>query len=286
MLLLSRGASATASVSAVAACAHTPKSDKFLNFFCPPCFSSSFVFGEKHKSGALARNLLRRDRPIMSATRVEGAAIPRRPAGSSVDPRLAKKPWFLINPSASRWLKYWDGVVGIALIFTAIVTPCEVALLESQFDVLFLVNRSIDAAFVLDILLQFVLMVPQQDGGLLEHATGGLIISPWLIARRYLRGWFAIDLASVVVSAFDIVAVFGDLGAGSSVGKLKLLRVLRALRLIKVARPPSSSIPHPAEMGDTYRDQLRGAHRRSVDTGRVPSLPLARMHLDAAGTPH
>ena len=51
------------------------------------------------------------------------------------------------------------------------------------------------------------------------------------IAKHYLRGWFAIDLVSVV--PFDLL---GNVVGSDSLGQLKILRLIRLLRLIKLAR--------------------------------------------------
>ena len=55
----------------------------------------------------------------------------------------------------------WDGLTATALIFTATVTPFEVAFLEtaeSTNDALFVINRLLDVIFTLDMLSQFFLM--------------------------------------------------------------------------------------------------------------------------------
>lgn len=54
------------------------------------------------------------------------------------------KPMFQIDPRTSHFMGKWDCVTGIALIFTALVTPFEVAFLEaaeSPLEPLFIVNR-------------------------------------------------------------------------------------------------------------------------------------------------
>jgi len=108
--------------------------------------------------------------------------------------------------------------------------------MDTSVDALFVVNRVIDVLFALDMLLQFVLIVPQADGAV-GISRSGYLTSPTAIAMRYIRSWFAIDLISVLVSVFDVVAVVDSGDSDSSdVSKLKALRVLRALRLIKLAR--------------------------------------------------
>ena len=55
-----------------------------------------------------------------------------------------EKPWYQIDPRTSTFMSVWDSVTGMALIFTALVTPFEVAFLEaatSPLEPLFIVNR-------------------------------------------------------------------------------------------------------------------------------------------------
>ena len=54
------------------------------------------------------------------------------------------KPWYQIDPRKSKVMGYWDAITGLALIFTALVTPFEVAFLEaaeSAGEPMFIVNR-------------------------------------------------------------------------------------------------------------------------------------------------
>ena len=78
----------------------------------------------------------------------------------------------LIDPRTSRRIGYWDALTSLALVWTALVTPSEVALLEAatkMSDPLFLINRGIDGIFIFDMFLQFFMMIevkmPEADGG-------------------------------------------------------------------------------------------------------------------------
>ena len=92
-------------------------------------------------------------------------------------------PWYIIDPTGeiiaeqrrrnrssqkpSPWptlYPTWDLVTGIALIFTAIVTPFEVGFLpppERADEPLFVINRIIDVLFAIDMILQFFVMIPK-----------------------------------------------------------------------------------------------------------------------------
>ena len=146
----------------------------------------------------------------------------------------------------------WDSVTGLALIFTAIATPYEVAFLPaptSASDGLFLVNRLVDIVFIMDICLSFFVMYRKQAAGAFDMQDA---VQMWearypQIAKRYLRGWFFIDVFSVAPSSFDIIALASVAGSGDSaldggcesaggVSPVKLLRLIRILRLFKLIR--------------------------------------------------
>jgi len=127
----------------------------------------------------------------------------------------------------NHWFRgYWDAVIIIALLFTAIVTPFEVAFLEPAISALFIVNRFVDVTFLADMVL--ILMTP-----VLDEEKGVWIITNWGIFKQYARFWLWIDLLSVI--PFDAVSIAIELQGGGS-GNLQGIRLLRLLRLIKLIR--------------------------------------------------
>ena len=131
-------------------------------------------------------------------------------------------PW-VISPR-SRYMRRWDMVTLMLLLYTAVVTPVEVSFMETKIDTLFWINRSVDALFVKDIVLNFfVAIYDPEDGQLVFHHP--------TVVRSYLKGWFPIDVISVF--PFDLISFMLNT---SSVGKMKVLRILRLLRLVKLLR--------------------------------------------------
>jgi len=117
----------------------------------------------------------------------------------------------------------------LALIFTAFWTPYEVAfaggnggLIEASVGIT-VVNRLIDAVFMVDICLQFTLAYPTE--------SGVWVSDPRLIVLHYATSWFVLDLASV----FPFWAIRTD-AAGGGAGRLQMVRLIRLLRLVKLAR--------------------------------------------------
>jgi hypothetical protein len=66
----------------------------------------------------------------------------------------------LVDPRTSQWLHIWDSVIGVALIFTAIYLPYEVAFFLQDLDdggaayVNFVLNRVLDLLFLFDTVLR------------------------------------------------------------------------------------------------------------------------------------
>ena len=145
---------------------------------------------------------------------------------------------FIIDPRTSQRIGYWDALTSLALVYTSLVTPAEVALCEaavSPLEPMFLINRVIDGIFSLDILVQFSLMIEKTS----KDSGRGTV---WLtkrsmIAHEYLRSWFFLDIFSVLVSVFDmigleamqpvILALAGGGGGGARLGTRLLRRHLR-----------------------------------------------------------
>ena len=91
----------------------------------------------------------------------------------------------IINPRTAKWIQWWDAASFVALLFTATVTPYEVCVgLPARLDALYVANSIVNLVFILDILVQFFLPVPDPKAG--DNLT--LIRSHWGLARRYLRG--------------------------------------------------------------------------------------------------
>ena len=156
----------------------------------------------------------------------------------------ARKTRFVLMPGEGR-LVWWDFVTAIALIYTAIGTPVEVAFLPPTTgctaawrEGFFLLNRFIDVIFSADIILNFWIAYYTID----SQGEEVLVTDHALIISRYLRSWFFVDAFTVVVpSTFDLYLACGphgdeEDGSNSLAARATLLRVLRVLRLFKLVR--------------------------------------------------
>jgi len=141
---------------------------------------------------------------------------------------LHRDPWVL-TPQGHPILQWWDCGTMICLGFVALVTPAEVALLDTQLDALFFINRFIDLVFIVDMALQFCVAyrVKTPYGSRLETRRN-------IIVRHYLRTWFFVDVLSIL--PFDVIGMIAQSAAVERIKAMKVLKLLRLLKLVRVLR--------------------------------------------------
>ena len=137
------------------------------------------------------------------------------------------RPPLMIDPR-SKFARKWDQIIAVLLLFTAIVTPYEVAFISTQYNALFYINRVVDFLFLVDIVFAFSTGFQDQNIG-----TGTYVwnFDRKRVALRYLRGLFFIDLVSLV--PFDWIAISMN---NPTLEKLKVLRTLKLFRIVKSGR--------------------------------------------------
>ena len=133
-----------------------------------------------------------------------------------------------INPQ-SKFMRYWDQIVVLALLFTAFVTPFEVAFAGEYIGIVnFTANRIVDAIFAIDIVLAF--FIPYRA----SPAEGGQwVYDNRKIAEKYLRGWFFLDLFTAI--PFSVIVQYAATQNNLAVDSTMFM-VLRCLRVVKLAR--------------------------------------------------
>jgi len=158
--------------------------------------------------------------------------------------KVENRPFYIIHPLGSH-ASYLDGVTSLALVWTAIITPFEVAFMTAApktTDVLFIINRMVDLIFIFDIFLQFFIMYRTTTSTFTDTVLTTDAVWEYRLSRislRYLKTWFFIDIASVGSSTFDILPAVASAPEGcaeAGASPFKLLRLLRTLRLVKLIR--------------------------------------------------
>ena len=157
---------------------------------------------------------------------------------TSVHAKTKRGRGWIIDPRTNRLIAYWDLATTAALLFTALVTPVEVAFLQPETPSerissrLYWTNRGVDLVFIADMCLQFFLAYPT------NHSIRGKqwVLDQSRIARHYVFSyWFLLDFFSIATSVFDVIDI-GEEDGGSDITALSGLRAARTLRLIKLVR--------------------------------------------------
>jgi hypothetical protein len=145
----------------------------------------------------------------------------------------------------SRSIRHRDTIIVVGALFTASVTPLEIAFasVSRPRSLLFAANRAFDAVYLLDIAMHFFL--GYEDGR-------GFTITDWPhTARHYVRTAFFADLVSWV--PYDLVAwwLTDHLTQGLTTVMADCLRVLRVLRMLKLSRMALLQPQYPRLFKDT-----------------------------------
>ena len=78
----------------------------------------------------------------------------------------------------------------ILLLFTAVYVPFRIAYLEEIDTTLTIIEYVVDAFFFIDILINFFTAY--------YNSNNELVTDKFMIAKRYLRTWFLIDLIGCI----------------------------------------------------------------------------------------
>ncbi|KAI3379160.1 hypothetical protein SNEBB_001485 [Seison nebaliae] len=128
----------------------------------------------------------------------------------------------------------WDWIILFFVIYTAVSTPYHAAFLiesgEEESDkvkaVMTNIDYAVDVLFVLDILINFRTTYVNEKGELISEQIR--------IAKKYLTGWFVIDLLAAIPFDLILKVMIEDIKKIPTL--VGLLKTARLLRLIRVAR--------------------------------------------------
>jgi len=125
-----------------------------------------------------------------------------------------------VIPHTSKFYITWWSLVATAAMVNAIVSPLAMAFFESTHEVF---ELPFDIIFYLDIIFTFFLTVPRRG-------RAGIVADHKTIAKKYLKGWFFLDLVSV----FPFTRVLPPSRARSFFSLFRLLRMRRFFPLLNV----------------------------------------------------
>ena len=138
-----------------------------------------------------------------------------------------------INPHQHYFMNIWDLWVIIALGYTLTITPFEVCFVNSKpgLSVMFWLNTIIDFTFIIDTILQFLIMYPERT------STGTIFVGDFKkIAWRYLTSWFIVDI--LAIPPFDLIMFIADANSenGVDLQQFRIFKLVRCLRIVKIFR--------------------------------------------------
>lgn len=130
----------------------------------------------------------------------------------------------------------WDFFMAILLCIMAFYIPYRVCFYwndeeeEDETSPVFLFEMMVDAMFALDIILNFFTAYT-------DHSTSLVITSHKLIAKKYLKSYFLVDLIATLPLGYILTHSSSTAIKIGKLGRLpKLVKFVRGLRLLKLLR--------------------------------------------------
>jgi hyperpolarization activated cyclic nucleotide-gated potassium channel 1 len=144
------------------------------------------------------------------------------------EPRLRRAPElrnikFIIYPDDPLY-EYWSFIVALLLLFTAIITPYRLALVDSYDETWLIIDLVIDGLFVVDVFVNCFLAYYNEEMDIITDRK--------MIFIHYLKGWFLLDTVACI--PFSILTESKDYG--NLLRFAKFTRVTRAIKLLKLVR--------------------------------------------------
>ena len=166
---------------------------------------------------------------------------------------MASQRTWVIDPRKAKWMVWWDMIMIAALLFTATITPYQVAflpapnVLENGPDALWIINRLFDVFFITDVLLvcNTAYQEPLIDGG-------RWIFNHRMIFKEYLKsGFLLIDFVSCFpyfLIGLIVEAVTSGQNNGTGLMPLRLVKLIRMLKLTRCFKASAKVGPYIQEI--------------------------------------
>lgn len=132
---------------------------------------------------------------------------------------------FMIFPGNKK-KKAWDVWVMILLLYIAIFLPIKVSFVDEVTQVESICDLVIDVSFFVDIVMTFFVAFNRDNVLISDRAE---------IAKTYFKGWFFIDVFTVI--PFQVFEKLNkDIEEASNSKALRLARIPRLYRLLRILR--------------------------------------------------
>jgi hypothetical protein len=139
---------------------------------------------------------------------------------------INRLPWYIIDPQGT-FQVLWTFIMTILLLYCALTIPYFIAFV--QIEPFRWTDVAVDCMFFCDIVVSF-LTAYEKESAELEFQ---LEINPRVLAKRYMRGWFVLDVLGTV----PFTEIMRDIpGADAYPRLIKIIRILRLLKLLRLSR--------------------------------------------------
>ena len=136
---------------------------------------------------------------------------------------------YIIHPNNPKKIVF-DLAVGVLIVYSILAAPFRIAFDLMESPDLLVSDIVMDSIFGLDILVTF--RTAYFDSDLFGYET-----NPYLIAKKYFRGFFLVDFISTVpFAALAAVNLAFIRGFGSMLRTVRIVRLVKLARLVRVLR--------------------------------------------------
>ena len=144
---------------------------------------------------------------------------------SGSDASFSKNKFHYVFLPDSKFKAYWNMIMIVLMLYSVIMSPIDIAFIESQIYSLYILDFVLDGFFFVDMILTCLTAYSDSESN--------LILSHRKILCNYLTGWFLLD----ALSCFPIQAILDSQQKYNSLVRVtRLQRLYRILRLTKVLR--------------------------------------------------
>ena len=181
---------------------------------------------------------------------------------------------FIIRPD-NRLATIWDLYIFLLVCYVSIFTPVRISYFSNiePGSLIFVLDLVVDFVFLLDIVKRF------HTGFYEDSFSTEVQLDPVVIRWTYLKGWFIVDVISILPIDLIVLAISSGQESGTfRVTRLfKLLRLLRLAKLLKLLR-----LLRMGKVFDTLEEKFE--MNRGVREALVLSINvLVVSHLTACG---
>jgi hypothetical protein len=127
----------------------------------------------------------------------------------------------------NKYKQWWDLLIIILLLYTAIYIPFKVSFIEESKTLVFIFELLVDILFLTDVVLTFFTAV---------YDKKELIIDKKQIMKKYIGGWFMIDIATSIPTQLIEIAFANTDGIAGNGKILRLFRIPRIFKLLRLTK--------------------------------------------------